>query len=159
MLFIIYEQIGEENYPTLARLSMLGHLVREPAFDQLRTKEQLGYSVFSTPSSVLGSLNLLILVQSPTKGGSYLNDRVEAFIQMYRKELAAMDEDTFKANMTAVIKKKKEKDKTMRQEANRHWAEIAYRQYKFDKVDQEVKELENLTLQDVLDFFDKSVHF
>ncbi|GAB5368156.1 hypothetical protein AAMO2058_001294300 [Amorphochlora amoebiformis] len=146
-------QIGQETYPILARLSVLGHLISEPAFDQLRTKEQLGYSVFSTPSSVNGSLNLLILVQSPTKGAKYLDDRVEAFIGKFQKDLADMDEKSFLANKTAVIKKKRKKDKKMKEEASRHWGKIVYKRYNFDKVELEVAEIEKLSKKDVLDFY------
>eukprot|EP00467_Chlorarachnion_reptans_P001150 CAMPEP_0114521978 /NCGR_PEP_ID=MMETSP0109-20121206/20500_1 /TAXON_ID=29199 /ORGANISM="Chlorarachnion reptans, Strain CCCM449" /LENGTH=994 /DNA_ID=CAMNT_0001703171 /DNA_START=54 /DNA_END=3038 /DNA_ORIENTATION=+ len=150
-------QVGENTYPKRARLSMLTHLIQEPAFDQLRTKEQLGYSVFSMPSHVYGSLNMLIIVQSPTKGAKYLDDRIKAFLNKYRADLAGIDEKTFEANKSAVIKKKREKDKKLSEEAKRHWNTILYKQYKFDRVEEEVAQLEKLKLQDVLDFFDTYV--
>jgi secreted Zn-dependent insulinase-like peptidase len=33
-------------------LSLLAHLLTEPLFDQLRTKEQLGYIVHTSPTTV-----------------------------------------------------------------------------------------------------------
>lgn len=53
----------------------------------------------------------------------YLDDRVKAFLHKYRADLATMDAKSFDANKSAVIKKKKEKDKKMSEEAKRHWSE------------------------------------
>lgn len=44
-----------------------------------------------------------------------------------------MDEKTFGANLAAVIAMKEEKDKSLREEANRHWGEISSRAYRFDR--------------------------
>jgi secreted Zn-dependent insulinase-like peptidase len=42
-----------------AALSFLSHLLTEPCFDQLRTKEQLGYIVHSSPTSVGSQVSLV----------------------------------------------------------------------------------------------------
>jgi len=150
-------QIGGETYPMLARLSMICHLIREPAFDQLRTKEQLGYTVFSLPISINGCWNVLVIVQSPSKGAKYLDDRVEAFIAKYRKDLEAMEEKTFQSNLASLIKKKLEKDKSMGQEGTRHWGRILFKDYDFDRREKEVAELKKLEKKDILDFFDRYI--
>jgi secreted Zn-dependent insulinase-like peptidase len=49
------------NWNSLSRsaaLSFLSHLLTEPCFDQLRTKEQLGYIVHSSPTSVGSQVHL-----------------------------------------------------------------------------------------------------
>jgi secreted Zn-dependent insulinase-like peptidase len=40
-------------------LEFLAHLVSEPAFDQLRTKQQLGYIVHTSVSTVVNQVDLL----------------------------------------------------------------------------------------------------
>ena len=42
-------------------------LIKDPAFDYLRTKEQLGYIVMALPDDHRGVIGLSILVQSNVK--------------------------------------------------------------------------------------------
>jgi len=60
-----------------ALLELLAHLISEPAFDQLRTKEQLGYIVFTTVMKSGHFMGLRMIVQSSHKDPVYLNQRVE----------------------------------------------------------------------------------
>lgn len=55
--------------------------VKEPAFDYLRTKEQLGYIVMSLPDDNRGVLGMSILVQSNIKNSYELTQYVDTFIQ------------------------------------------------------------------------------
>ena len=55
--------------------------VKEPAFDYLRTKEQLGYIVMSLPDDNRGVLGMSILVQSNIKNSYELTEYVDTFIQ------------------------------------------------------------------------------
>lgn len=49
-----YFQIGLDQHPTSILSKLLSHIIAEPAFDELRTKQQLGvrfyFSFFSTGS-------------------------------------------------------------------------------------------------------------
>ena len=86
----------------------------EPAFDQLRTKEQLGYIVFTGLKRLNQQyLSLHIIVQSSHKDADYLDNRIEAFLQVYRDQLIALSEETFKENVNAVIEKLVEKPKNI----------------------------------------------
>ena len=58
----------------------------EPAFDQLRTKEQLGYIVFTGLKRLNQQyLALHMIVQSSHKDADYLDGRVESFLQQVWK--------------------------------------------------------------------------
>jgi len=60
--------------------SLFGTFVREPFFDQLRTKETLGYTVSAWATSRLGVSFLAFLVQGTKKPANEQEMRVEAFI-------------------------------------------------------------------------------
>ena len=63
-----------------AQLVLLVHMLQEPAFDQLRTKEQLGYIVWTTSRRTPdGPSGLRIIIQSEREA-SYLEQRIEAFL-------------------------------------------------------------------------------
>ena len=40
----LYWQLGQENTADAARLNLLEHFMFEPLFNELRTKQQLGYT-------------------------------------------------------------------------------------------------------------------
>jgi hypothetical protein len=88
----------------------------EPAFDQLRTKEQLGYIVFTGIKRLNQQyLALHLIVQSSHKDADFLDGRVEDFLGNYREQLLALTEDAFAANVAAVIEKLVEKPKNIDQ--------------------------------------------
>lgn len=61
---IVYLQVGEATVSDLATLDVLGNMLYETAFNQLRTLEQLGYIVFGRNMDMRGIGGLVILVQS-----------------------------------------------------------------------------------------------
>jgi insulysin len=88
----------------------------EPAFDQLRTKEQLGYIVFTGIKRLNQQyLALHLIVQSSHKDADFLDGRVEDFLENYREQLLALTEEAFAANVAAVIEKLVEKPKNIDQ--------------------------------------------
>jgi len=85
----------------------------EPSFDQLRTKEQLGYIVNTASTSIGRHLFLRIIVQSNSRDAAYLDDRIEAFIAQYREVLAAMSPNELQTNITATIEHLLERPKNL----------------------------------------------
>ena len=64
-------------------LELFSQILKEPAFNVLRTQEQLGYIVFSGVRNVGGITGFQVLVQS-TKKPRYLNHRIEEFLKSAR---------------------------------------------------------------------------
>ena len=62
-----YYQDGKGTLKTYAQLDIATMLMEEPCFDILRTKEQLGYSVFSMLRNTFGILGLSITVNSQVR--------------------------------------------------------------------------------------------
>ena len=89
----------------------------EPAFDQLRTKEQLGYIVFTGIKRLNQQLLALhLIVQSSHKDADFLDQRVESFLLQYREQqLLTMAPEDLEANVAAVIEKLVEKPKNIDQ--------------------------------------------
>ena len=153
-----YFQIGPRDVAGGALLGLLAHLVREPCFDQLRTKEQLGYMVFSGMSDEDGVLGLWLMVQSSTKGPAYLDDRIEAFLAQFRQEvLGSMDAEKFTANVEACILTRTKKDKRLYEQAGRFWTEIESQKLVFNREFAEAEVLRTITLEQVVALFDEKV--
>jgi len=154
---VVTFQIGGYSVDKAARLDLIGHLLKDTAYNQLRTVEQLGYLVWSFTVNSKGVLILRIVIQSSSKSPEYLDARIEAFLDQYREQLTAMDETTFATNRAALAALKEEKDKTLRQESMRHWTEINSRQYLFNRNELEAAAVRRLKLPEVVGFWDLQI--
>eukprot|EP01088_Endostelium_zonatum_P015022 TRINITY_DN3510_c0_g2_i1.p1 TRINITY_DN3510_c0_g2~~TRINITY_DN3510_c0_g2_i1.p1 ORF type:complete len:969 (-),score=255.17 TRINITY_DN3510_c0_g2_i1:24-2930(-) len=149
-------QIGQQSIPLNARAELLDQLTREPAYDQLRTQEQLGYLVWSSTQKTLGVTTFKIIVQSASKDAKYLNERAREFLKSYRTRLEGMSEEEFEKNKSSLIAMLEEKDKKLGKEAKRYWEEIANKYYWFDREEMMVKCLkEEVNKGEMLKFWDR----
>ncbi|KAH8549377.1 Metalloenzyme, LuxS/M16 peptidase-like protein [Umbelopsis sp. PMI_123] len=152
-----YAQVGNvTEIPRRARLSLLAQIAQEPCFDQLRTKEQLGYLVFSGLRKQTGNMGLRFIIQSE-QNTVYLENRVEEFLIKLRQLIQDMSEDEYKSQVNSLITKKLEKDKNLGQEGGKYWAHIHSGYYEFDQVDTDVRELQTISKSSLLEFVDKYI--
>ena len=86
-LAILY-QLGVVDLATNATLCFLNHVIQEPAFNDLRTQEQLGYIVYTDLKTSGNDVKgLMFLIQSDSHDPIYCDSRVEAFLERFRVEL------------------------------------------------------------------------
>lgn len=100
--------------------ALLTQILTEPAFNILRTREQLGYIVHCTLWLLPGDSErgLRIVVQSEKKPG-YLEERVEAFLREMKTTLEEMTDEEFESHKIGLEKKWLEADKNLIEEASR----------------------------------------
>lgn len=115
-----------------AKTLLVDQMIHEPAFDQLRTKEQLGYIVFSSLRNFATTCGLRFLVQSE-KTPEYLDRRIEAFLIQFGITLEKMSEKDFEGHKRSLIIKRLEKLRNLDQESSRHWAQISNEYYDFEQ--------------------------
>lgn len=128
--YLLY--IGEKsNRPLRAKTLLLDQITHEPAFDQLRTKEQLGYVVFSGARSTSTTIGYRFIIQSE-KTPQYLEGRIDSFLSGYSKTLAEMPESEFEGHKRSLITKRLEKLKNLDQESNRLWSYIDGEYFDFE---------------------------
>jgi len=170
---IIYNvQIGSPTDAKLrAQLQLFSQIAKEPTFDTLRTKEQLGYIVMSGMTESAGSLNFRFLVQSEKKP-DYVETRIEAFMDWLKTHIESLSEEDFEKQKGSLIAKKEERPKNLGEETQRFLGRITDKYYEFDRrefsidivyrTDQvgekEVASLRSTTKSDVLDLFMKHIH-
>ncbi|KAI7855111.1 Metalloenzyme, LuxS/M16 peptidase-like protein [Circinella umbellata] len=150
-------QVGNVTQTSLrARLSLLAQIAQEPCFDQLRTKEQLGYLVFSGVRKQTGSMGMRFIIQSE-RDTVYLENRIEEFLIKLRGIIDGMSEQEYQAQVQSLIFKKLEKDKNLGQEGGKYWTHIHSGYYEFDQVDNDVTQLKTISKESLLEFFDKYI--
>ncbi|KAK4541096.1 hypothetical protein LTR36_008321 [Oleoguttula mirabilis] len=135
-----------------AKLLLLADLTSEPCFDQLRTKEQLGYVVSSGALIYSTVAAYRVLIQSEKDCG-YLEKRIDAFLTGYESALKDMPTEEFEAHKIGLINKRLEKLKSLGAETARFWHHITSEVYDFELVHRDVENIEPLTKEDMLEFF------
>lgn len=138
--------------PVRARLQLFGQMTEEAAFNQLRTKEQLGYVVFSGVTSVATTHGYHILIQSE-RTAEYLESRIDAFLTDFGSRLAEMDDEEFEGHRRSLINKRLEKPKNLNSETSRFWEHVQSEYFDFYRVDREVDLLRRITKDDMIAFF------
>jgi insulysin len=105
--------------------ALLNQILSEPAFDILRTKEQLGYIVAATTWTAPGDndTGLRIVVQSE-RGPVYLEGRVEAFLDHMKGVIELMTDEEFAEQKQGLERKWREVAKNLEEEVGRYWAHI-----------------------------------
>ena len=150
-------QIGVQNDRDIALLDMLARASSKPAFQQLRTTEQLGYIVWSGASAKNGVQSYRVLVQSSVKSPSHVESRILAFVDTIQQILDEMTEEEFAALITTEIAVQLEKPKTIREELSRHWRQIDDETYQFKRKENVVAELKKLSKADLVAFYQQYI--
>lgn len=148
-----FVQIGEAGNRELnAYGELLANLMKEPAFDVLRTKEQLGYIVFSGILEARTTFGLRIIVQSE-RNNAYLESRIHNFLTNFQTTLADLSDEEFNKNKRSLIQKKLEALKNLSQENGRFIKSISDGYYNFTHNEQESAILETVTKDDLIKFY------
>ena len=100
-------------------------ILSEPAFNILRTQEQLGYIVHCSAWNLhdSGHAGIRIVIQSE-RGPTYLESRVEAFLETMKIHIEEMDAGTFEEQKNGLERKLTEKVKTIGEETAQFWSHI-----------------------------------
>uniref|UniRef100_A0A8C7Z280 Insulin-degrading enzyme n=1 Tax=Oryzias sinensis TaxID=183150 RepID=A0A8C7Z280_9TELE len=152
----IYYQTDMQSTHDNMMLELFCQIISEPCFNTLRTKEQLGYIVFSGPRRANGVQGLRFIIQSE-KAPHYLESRVEAFLLSMEKLLEEMSEEAFQKHIQALAIRRLDKPKKLSAECAKHWGEIISQQYNFDRDNMEVEHLKTLRKDNILDFFSEQL--
>lgn len=110
-----------------APAALLAHILSEPAFNVLRTREQLGYIVAASQWNLTGGgqTGVRIVVQSE-RGPAYLEQRVELFLKEMDEKLQTMPMEEFLEHKAALQKRWREAPKNLGEEVNRYWGHIEH---------------------------------
>ncbi|VDN07645.1 unnamed protein product [Thelazia callipaeda] len=151
-----FMQTGQQSTRENVLLELIVQLAAEPAFNQLRTAEQLGYIVHTGARRSNGVQGIELLIQGQ-HDPEFMEERIEAFLLKFRSDLEAMSDNEFQDNVEALATKRLEKPKTLKAQADRYWTEVDNGFYLFQRDGIEIPILRKLTKADVIKYFDQ--HF
>lgn len=139
-------------------IQILSAIIEQPFYDDLRTRQQLGYIVSSGIKASEETRTLSLIVQSSIATAEKLTREILKFLDFFKqKELDPLSEMKFNSFVKGILDRKLEPDKVLATEATRNWSQISNEKYQFDRIQTEASVLLSLTKEDLLEFWDKYV--
>ncbi|KAI4209130.1 MAG: hypothetical protein LQ351_007911 [Letrouitia transgressa] len=153
-----YLFVGDQKDRVLrAKLLLLAQMTDEIGFDQLRTKEQLGYIVFTGTKIMATTMGYRVIIQSE-RLPEYLEERINAFLAMFATKLEEMTQDEFESHKKSLINKRLEKIKNLDQESERFWSHISSEYFDFLQNEHDANYIRPLVKNDLMEFFNQYIH-
>eukprot|EP00884_Botryococcus_braunii_P020235 jgi/Botrbrau1/6896/Bobra.67_3s0015.1 len=149
----LYFQVGPDSPEARAVLDVMEAALSEPFYDVLRTQEQLGYAVHCGLRLTHAMLGFAFVIVSGTHGPAHLDQRIRAWLAEAEKRLAGMEEAELAAFRTAAISGKLQADRSLFDEAERFWEQIASSRYNFRVREDEAGHLAVVSKERLLDTF------
>lgn len=115
----------ELGYEGLAIQELIGSIAYNSAFNQLRTKEQLGYIVSAfVKKTTGGGKGFCVIVQSSNTLPPQIEERCLRWVEQFRAEMEEMPPERFAQEAAAVKANLLEKDIKLSEEIGSVWGEI-----------------------------------
>jgi insulysin len=135
-------------------MELLNAVVHEPFYEELRTKQQLGYIVASGIKGVAETRTLTFIVQSSVAPSNELSVKILQFLDNVKSNiLDKLLNADLAVYIKSLIEQKTDPDRDLSQEATRNWSEITSERLQFDRLQREAAALLDIEKQDVLDFW------
>jgi len=153
----MYLQFGRSSVDRCVLAELIHYMMCEPCFDILRTKKQLGYSVYVEDHDTAGVVGLTVNVQTQRSKFSVeqvTKDIVEFLEVDFYRMLKEMPEDEFESHVFSLIDLKNVEDNRLVEEIDRNWAEIVSSELFFGRLQSEIKRLESVTFDEVVKFYE-----
>lgn len=135
-----------------AKTQLFSQMTHEPAFDQLRTREQLGYVVFSGNRYSNATVGYRVIVQSE-RDCSYLESRIDSFLLNFAQVLEEMSDADFETHKRSLINRHLEKLKNLGAEINRFWIHIQSGYFDFLEHEYDAETVRALTKAEMIEFY------
>mmetsp|Transcript_27917 Transcript_27917/g.93967 ORF Transcript_27917/g.93967 Transcript_27917/m.93967 type:complete len:639 (-) Transcript_27917:85-2001(-) len=140
-----------------AACSLLGRLAQQSAFHQLRTVEQLGYVADAGADAQAGVIGLRCAVQSASNSPLALEERIEAWLALFRSQVEAMPETELFEKRAGLADLLTQRSSSLGDVVARDWSEISSKRLSFSHAAKRAVAVRTLTKQHLLQLLDTHV--
>ena len=127
----VYYQHDICTHESRAVTLLVHQLIGEKLFDQLRTKEQLGYVATGSPETLYDVGGFRVTVESAFHSPKFVEERVDAFLLGFPKQVRDMDDAEFSKTRRSLVDSVLTMDVSLSAEADRHWTHVSNQKYQF----------------------------
>ncbi|KAH8338656.1 hypothetical protein KR059_011100, partial [Drosophila kikkawai] len=149
-----YYQVGPCDTKLDCLMGLVMMITGEPFFNQLRTQEQLGYSLGIFPWLGYGIMAFVITIntQENKHTADFVEKRIEQFRAGMSELVSKLSNDEFAAVRESLVGNKRLRDHSLDEEVGRNWIEIVTREYFFNRVEMQIQMINSLSKEHLLDF-------
>lgn len=151
-----YYQVGPKTLRLTSLLRLLEAILDTKAFDYLRSKEQLGYSVGINVENNGDIFGLSIYVSSQEHKNSYTRvyEKMNTFLaEIAKQTIEELTDEEFNSFKEARIKMLSAEDQEIEPEVSRNWNEIIQSEYNFGRLEKSIEITKSLTKSDLQETF------
>ncbi len=151
--FLEYFQSQTSEVSEKVMIMTLNHMINQHYFDELRTKQQLGYLVGAGYAPFNTRAGIAFYIQSPNYDSEQLLEKHRAFLLQFDKQLHSLPTEHWRLAKESLLLQIAEKDKNLRLRAQRLWLSITNDLHQFDMQDQLTKALKDLSFEEFKTYF------
>jgi insulysin len=147
MLMYFQEGSSKEHRAELCFLTTVG---KQLFFHELRTQQQLGYTVSAGLTNHSGIFGFFFFVQSNHKTAEFCREKTDAFIHKFVRSLDALTDKQFEDVAKGLVSQTRKPCKNLVEEASKHWDEISTGRLEFDQKSNFEKQILEMTKSSVI---------
>jgi len=150
---VVTLQAAEYSLESHGLVALAGQILGQRFFDELRTKQQLGYIVAASPFAERHSfVGMRFIVQSE-KPPAEVADSVKAWLEWAWGHLEQdLQQGDFERYRTGLVARLRERPKSLGEEFSRNWVEVASRNFSFRHREALAERIEGISLVDLQRF-------
>lgn len=146
--------IGEFIPKEYVLLSLIANILRQSFFDNLRTKNQLGYLV-SMGSTSIRNYNFMIQKIQSDKPIEFIEEKIEDFNKTIKKQIQEADFEKFVATLRNELE---EPEYSLEEKIDKYLPEISLREYLFNRNELLLAQLNKIKKEDLIEFVEKFIN-
>ncbi|MCE0494568.1 insulinase family protein [Vibrio salinus] len=149
---VVYYQSENTSVEDIALYSLANHLMSATFFNEIRTKQQLGYMVGTGNLPLNKHPGIVLYVQSPNAGPAQLMDAIDEFLNAFYMVLLELNEYQWHSSKRGLWNQIATPDPTLRSRAQRLWVAIGNKDYEFNQKERVLESLRALSRVDMIRF-------
>ncbi len=149
---LVYYQSRSITPAQIARVCFANQLISSSFFNELRTRQQLGYVVGTGLLPLNQHPGLIFYVQSPRVGPKQLQQRIDRFIDNFPLIMLEINEQQWQETKSGLLAHFRDKDTNLRSRSQRLWISIGNKDLNFEIRSKIAGEIEKFERSDLIRF-------
>lgn len=149
---VVYYQSQDVSPKSIALYTLANHLMSAGFFNEIRTKQQMGYMVGTGNMPLNRHPGLVLYVQSPKFAPKELLSAIDDFLNAFYMVLLELNEYQWQSSKKGLWNQISAPDNNLRSRAQRLWVAIGNKDIDFDQRDRVLEQLKTLSRVDMIRF-------
>ena len=150
---LVYYQAPKFSYSNIAFYSFAHYLISTEFYNEIRTKQQLGYLIGTSYITIAQHPGIIFYIQSSLAGSKEILNSIDQFIKDFILLLVSIESSTWEKSKKNILKQLTKNNQNTSEKANRIWNSISHGDYSFTQRKKICAEIESLDRVKTISFF------